>query len=224
MNNPLALKAVRLYLKAYSNGAIARELNVHATTVGNWLRTLEAPKRAIGGKATYVKPTVTPMMQEMLDKAAAEEAAAGAAEPQDQLADDLETNLDNMAHNAAAMARHEASLQEDKDMMELAESQSSSADKYQHYMAAAAIKLVRDSMRGIRGPKTVRELSELDQLIRRNLGLGAKGGSGGGGTMQIDLTILNNSKADAGKGSLKHMKEDQVVDAEILDKKDTDEN
>lgn len=223
MKNPMALKAVRLYLKGYSNGAIARELNVHATTVGNWLRALETPKRAIGGRATYVKPTITPMMQEMLDAAAAEEEAT--AEPAaDPLAAELETNLENMAHNAAVQARHDASLQEDKEMMEVAEAQSSAAEKYQSYIAAAGIKLVRDSMRGIRGPKTVRELSELDQLIRRNLGLNAKGGSGGSGTMQIDISILNNTKADSGKGSLAHMKEKPIIDAEVLEKKDDNKN
>ena len=97
-------------------------------------------------------------------------------------------------------------------MMEIAESQSSPAEKYQSYISAAGIKLLRDSIKNLRGPKTVRELSELDQLIRRNLGLNAKT-AGGSGRVQIDLTILNNTKADRGKGAV-NIKEGEIIDAE----------
>ncbi len=84
--------------------------------------------------------------------------------------------------------------------MEIAERQSNPADKYQHYAAATGIKLMRDSVKNLRPAKTVRELSELDQFIRRNLGLNAKNG---GSTMQIDISILNNTKADRGGGAVK---------------------
>ena len=90
-------------------------------------------------------------------------------------------------------------------MMDIAEAQSTPADKYQHYIAAAGIKILRDSIKNLKGPKTVRELSELDQLIRRNLGLNAKSG-GGQSKMHIDISILNNSKADRGDGSVTKMK------------------
>ena len=62
--------------------------------------------------------------------------------------------------------------------------------------------MLRDSIKNLRGPKTVKELSELDQLIRRNMGLNAKT-AGGGGKLQIDISILNNAKADRGKGAVK---------------------
>ena len=68
-------------------------------------------------------------------------------------------------------------------------------------------------MVSIKGPKTVREMSELDQLIRRNLGLNAKTG-GGGSRMQIDISILNNSKADKGDGSLDKMKGKTIIDVD----------
>ena len=97
-------------------------------------------------------------------------------------------------------------------MMEVAESQSSPAEKYQSYIAAAGIKLLRDSVKNLRGPKTVRELSELDQLIRRNLGLNAKN-AGGGGKVQIDISILHNAKADRGQGAVK-INEEDIIDAE----------
>ena len=72
---------------------------------------------------------------------------------------------------------------------------------------------MRDSIINIKGPKTVREMSELDQLIRRNLGLNAKTG-GGASRMQIDISILNNSKADKGGGSLDKMKGKTVIDVD----------
>jgi len=49
----------------------------------------------------------------------------------------------------------------------------------------------------VRGPRTIRELSELDQLIRRNLGLNPKGG-GNSSPLHIDISILNNTKASHG--------------------------
>ena len=66
----------------------------------------------------------------------------------------------------------------------------------------AAIRLARDSMKNISGPRNIRELSELDQLIRRNLGLNAKSSGGAANKMQIDISILNNKKADTGKGTI----------------------
>ncbi len=80
--------------------------------------------------------------------------------------------------SAIVEERFRASKQEDVTLNEIAEAQNSPADKYQHYIAAAGIKLLRDSMKTLRGPKTIREMSELDQLIRRNLGLNAKTGGG----------------------------------------------
>jgi len=62
----------------------------------------------------------------------------------------------------------------------------------------------------VRGPRTVRELSELDQLIRRNLGLNPKGGSSSGGGLSIDISILNNAKTANGGSSV-------VVEAEEVE-------
>ena len=123
-------------------------------------------------------------------------------EPQDKLGQDIEQNLENMTDEAVLRAKHDARLEEDETIMEIAESQSSPAEKYQHYIAAAGIKLLRDNMNNLKGPKTVRELSELDQLIRRNLGLNSKTGGGASSKMQIDISILNNKKADRGGGTI----------------------
>ena len=74
------------------------------------------------------------------------------------------------------------------------------------------MRLLRDSMSNLRPPKTIRELDQLDQIVRRNLGLNNKGG-GGTGKMQIDISILNNARADKGRGAIK-VNQDNIVDVE----------
>jgi len=107
-----------------------------------------------------------------------------------------------------------ARQQERNDIAAVSESHSSPADQYQAFIASSAIKLLRDDIEKIRGPRTVRELSELDQLIRRSLGLNPKGGSNAGGGLQIDISILNGTKAVRGA---------VVVDAQPYDEEDEDE-
>ena len=59
---------------------------------------------------------------------------------------------------------------------------------------------------------------QLDQMIRRNLGLNEKKG-GGVGKMQIDISILNNARADKGKGAIK-TNQDDIIDVEPEETKD----
>jgi hypothetical protein len=120
-------------------------------------------------------------------------------------------NLEESTTAVVADAKLAARDQEQQSLLEVAENQSSPADKYQAYVAASAIKMLRDNLANVRGPRTVRELSELDQLIRRNLGLNPKGGSGGSGSLTIDVSILNNSKATNGGST------SVVIDAEEAD-------
>jgi len=182
-NNPkddLKQRALEMHNKNYKMNVIARELGVHSGTVRRWFKAMGLPPRK-GGNVPH-KPVVSD------------------DPPDDQLAADIDDELNNMTNDAILCAQHDARKEEDQTMMEIAERQSTPADKYQHYIAAAGIKLLRDSVKNLRGPKTVRELSELDQLIRRNLGLNAKGG--GASSMQIDISILNNTKADRGGGAI----------------------
>ena len=116
-------------------------------------------------------------------------------------------HLEDTTGKAVADARLAARDEEQQSLLEVAENQSSPADKYQAYVAASAIKMLRDNLVNVRGPRTVRELSELDQLIRRNLGLNPKGGTGGSGSLTIDISILNNAKAA-------NRPTDVIVDAE----------
>tara|TARA_R100000664_G_scaffold34244_2_gene55670 strand:+ start:950 stop:1525 length:576 start_codon:yes stop_codon:yes gene_type:complete len=180
-------RAVELYYADWKTSAIAKELGVHAGTVRRWFKKRGIPARKNGLVATE-KPE-----------------RSG-----DELADGLKENLENMTDEAVMRAKHDARLAEDEAMLDIAESQSTPADKYQHYVAAASIKLLRDSIKNLKGPKNVRELSELDQLIRRNLGLNAKTAGGGSSQMRIDISILNNKKADRGNGA--------IIDVEANDK------
>ena len=123
----------------------------------------------------------------------------------------FQKNLEDSTNKVITDAKLAARDEEQKGLLEVAENQSSPADKYQAYVAASAIKMLRDNLANVRGPRTIRELSELDQLIRRNLGLNPKGSGGGSGSLTIDVSILNNSKAtNGGSTSI-------VVDAEEVD-------
>lgn len=186
-------RAVELYNLDWKTSSIAKELGVHAGTVRRWFKKRGIPARKNGL-----------VMTEKTDE------LDSPKESGDKLAENIEQNLENMTDEAVLRAKHDARLAEDQSMMEIADSQSSPADKYQHYIAAAGIKLLRDNMNNLKGPKTVRDLSELDQLIRRNLGLNAKTGGGASSKMQIDISILNNKKADRGQGT--------VIDIEPNDK------
>ena len=122
----------------------------------------------------------------------------------------FEKNLDEVTSSVVADSRLSARDEEQQTLLEIAENQASPSDKYQAYVAASAIKMLRDNLMNVRGPRTVRELSELDQLIRRNLGLNPKGGSNSGGGLSIDISILNNAKAANGGASV-------VVEAEEVE-------
>ncbi len=188
-----------MYDQNYKLVTIAKELDIHPSTLRRWLR-----KEGISPKH---------------DAHGSNPEREGAKEQSvDPLQDTLDENLESIADDAVHLAKHDARLAEDKSMMELAEAQSSPADKYQAYISAAGIKLLRDSMQNLRGPKSVRELSELDQLIRRNLGLNARTG-GGTGKVQIDISILNDAKADRGKGAVNI--NPKVIDAEPIEDEQT---
>lgn len=122
----------------------------------------------------------------------------------------FQKNLEEVTASVVEDSRLSARDEEQQTLMEVAENQASPSDKYQAYVAASAIKMLRDNMMNVRGPRTVRELSELDQLIRRNLGLNPKGGGSASGGLSIDISILNNAKAATGGASV-------VVEAEEIE-------
>lgn len=193
----LKQRALELYQQDYMVTSIARDLNVSTASIHKWIRAAGIRKK-VNGYVSVADPD---------------------AEPVDPLADTLEEDLKHKTGEAVRLAKHDAVIEEEKSILEIAESQSSPADKYQHYVAAAGIKLMRDSMKNLRGPRTVREFSELDQLIRRNLGLNSKNG-GGTSKMQIDISILNNTEADRGNGAVRIKKKDTIIDIPNEDNND----
>lgn len=200
-------EALRLSKEGYSNTTIGQHIGVHRNTIRRWLK-----KHGVEPKVNGDVVGGNPLNNLIHTNKVKEEhhKAKDESEDKDQLKEDIEEHFNDTISSAIVDGRFQASKQEDIDLNEIAEAQSSPADKYQHYVAAAGIKLLRDSMKSLRGPKTVREMSELDQLIRRNLGLNAKS-SGGNSKMQIDISILNNSKADKGGGAIKSKK---IIDGE----------
>ena len=192
-------RAVKLYNADWKTVAIAKELGVHSGTVRRWFKKMGLPPRKNNSGMSYEQPqpTVSPEAEVEFDA--------------DELAKDLEDNLDKRTREAILSAQHDARLEEDQAILEIAESQTTPAEKYQHYIAAAGIKLMRDNIKNLRGPRTVKDLDQLDQIIRRSLGLNAK--AGGNSKMQIDISILNNTKAYKGRGSVQ-----PVIDIEPNDK------
>jgi transposase-like protein len=191
--------ALEMYEQQYKLVTIAKELGINVSTLRRWLRDEGAkPKKDPHGSNPSLK-----------------EDEPEEEENKDPLQKALDDDLEGKTEEAIKVAKLDARLEEDKNLMEVAQSQSYPADKYQSYIAAASIKLLRDSIKSLRGPRTVKELSELDQLIRRNLGLNAKS-AGGSGKLQIDISILNNAKADRGNGAVKIEKvdEDKIIDVD----------
>ena len=197
-------EALRLNKEGYSNSAIGQHIGVHRNTIRKWLK-----KHGVAAKMNgdMVEGKV---LDNLIHNTDIKEEHQKPDADKDQLKEDVEEHFNETMSSAIVEERFRASQQEDVTLNEIAEAQNSPADKYQHYIAAAGIKLLRDSMKTLRGPKTIREMSELDQLIRRNLGLNAKTG-GGTSKMQIDISILNNSKADKGRGAIRQKK---TIDAE----------
>jgi|TARA_R110000822_G_scaffold49021_2_gene128739 IS30 family transposase len=193
-------EALRLNKEGYSNSAIGQHIGVHRNTIRKWLKKHGVDPK-MNGDVVEGK-VLNNLIHNTKIKAEHKEVDSD----KDQLKEDIEEHFNETVSSAIVEERFRASKAEDVTLNEIAEAQNSPADKYQHYIAAAGIKLLRDSMKGIRAPRTIREMSELDQLIRRNLGLNANTGGGNGGKMQIDISILNNSKADKGGGAIRPKK------------------
>lgn len=126
--------------------------------------------------------------------------------------DAFRAKLSNEAKAAVEVARGIAQELESKEITDMAEKQCSPQEQYQAYVAAQGIRILRDSMANIRPPRTVKELGELDAIIRRSMGLSNNNNGGGGsGSLTIDVNILNNVKATKGGAN------SVVYDAETTD-------
>ena len=185
-------RALELYKKDYTLVSISKELDIHTSTLRRWLR--ESGVKAKGSSQDNPK-----------DKTESVEAES-----------DLDPRKQELSKEERKLDEHNARLTEEYLLKQVAEGQASPAEIYQAYMAATALQLIRDGKKNFKAPRTPRELDTLDQIARRNLGLNAKSG-GGSGKVQIDISILNNTKADRGKGAIEKT-DTKIIDADTLDK------
>lgn len=220
-NALLRSRAHNLHLKGVKRVRIAEQIGVSPTTVTRWLREsgVEPLKVGLALRNKGDAPIFTDI--ELTDDMDPEVRVDEDDEDGEPEGDEFEEALSNSASNAltAIRERSDARADEVDGILAVAENQASPADKYQAFVAANAIRMFRDNMANIRGPRTVKEMSELDQMIRRNLGLNPKGGSSSG-SVQIDISILNNTKADIGGSAIPR----RVVDADILDQSSDDDD
>lgn len=79
------------------------------------------------------------------------------------------------------------------------EQQVSPADRYQQFVAGEGMRIMQEALPTLQKPRNVKELGELDQIIRRNLGLNAKSAGGAGGRLSIDISILSGKKPNPNK-------------------------
>lgn len=231
----LRSRAVLLLEQGVNRTRISEQLGVTPATVTRWLKESGiAPVQNAG------RPRKLAEKFEVRDIPVDHYAAYGGPVEHNEFAEQFEnvanTLLDEDAALVAAerarkapvegeeeepyISQLEARDQEEHDIALVAENQAAPADKYQAFVAATALRIFRDSIPHIRGPRTVKEMSELDQMIRRNLGLNPRGGTAGGGSVRIDISILNNTKADLGGSAIAQ----RVVDAEVVgDEEDGDD-
>ena len=188
-------RAVQLYNEGYKLVSISRELNLHVTTVRRWLRSAGIKPKS----SRYDK-------NKKVDESGALQKALG-----EKLEKDLPDQNEAEMKLAESIETHDARLKETKDIEELAEAQASPADQYQAYMAASAIRLMRDNIKNLRGPRTIKDMDILDNIIRRSLNIDKKNNTAG--SMHIDISILNGPKNNKTNNK-------KVIDVEALEKDD----
>ena len=190
-----------LYNKGYSCRVIGDELGVSPRSVSKWLKEEGLPIRRAGGNVENRRKkqpsedqkikNVDPMGAALRDGLAD---ALDAAEA--QTAEGRDKNLLN--HYEGAVDFYEAREKEAGQIFEVASKQNTPQEKYQMYVAQMGLRLLRDSFPEIKPPRTVKELKELDEIIRRSMGLGGRGQGSAGTGLAIDINILNNPKASRG--------------------------
>lgn len=172
----------RAYQKqGLSRAEISRRLGVARATVTKWIKP---DPRTAKQKAV----TVEQKAGRAARIAAKKDAVA------DQRAEEALAKLDEVAEEPIN-ALDRTVIEEEANMKAIADAQVTVADQYQHYLAAAGIRLMRDAMPNMAAPRTVKDLSVLDQIIRRSLGLNTQGG-GGNSSTRIDISILNSKDED----------------------------
>jgi hypothetical protein len=195
----LKQRAIDLYNKDVPQPKILQELQISESTLRRWLRGVGVPPK-VNRHAPNIK--------------------VGEPLP-DPVGDALAINLTGTLSDSIKLDKAKNREIEDIAILEHAAAQTSPAEKYQSYIAAGAVKLMRDSLKLVKPAKTIRELDQLDQIIRRSFGLDARSG-GGRGKISIDVAILTNSKAALNDGAVKMDKvKTHVFDIKAAKRKST---
>jgi hypothetical protein len=175
----LRQRAIDLHNQDIPQPRIMQELQISKSTLRRWLRELGIPPK----ESRY--HTNTKLGEPKVD-------------PVEEV---LATNLTGVLSDSIRLEKTNERQAEDLAILEHAAAQTSPAEKYQSYIAAGAVKLMRDSLKLVKPAKNIRELDQLDQIIRRSFGLDARSG-GGRGKISIDVSILTNSKAALNGGAV----------------------
>ena len=171
-------KAYELYVnEGRIKADIVVELGISRPTLNLWLREMGAEEKRQQIVVPQEQKAIGANIDKFLDAA---------------LSDQLPPIKETPANKPRPEDVYDARVQERADIAQSAESNMTPGERYAAYVAAQGIRIIRDAIPGIRTPTTVKELEILDGIVRRNLGLDKKGG---GGTLKIDVNILNNSKA-----------------------------
>lgn len=213
----LRSRALLLLQQGVARARIAEQLGVVPATVTRWLK--ESGIAPVNEQRRQAAMAKMPATLEIKDIPIDHYERHTEAPEVNEFADHLGAITDTLPPDGD-LTQLEARDEEEHAIAEVAENQAAPADKYQAFVAATALRIFRDSIPHIRGPRTIKEMSELDQMIRRNLGLNPRGGGANGGSVRIDISILNNTKADLGGSAIAQ----RVVDAEVVNNSDSDDD
>ena len=141
-------EALRLNKEGYSNAAIGQHIGVHRNTIRKWLKKHGVAAKIngdiVGGR----------VLDNLIHNTKVKDEHHKPDADKDQLKEDVEEHFNDTVSSAIVEERFRASKEEDVTLNEIAEAQNSPADKYQHYIAAAGIKLLRDSMKTLATPRS----------------------------------------------------------------------
>jgi transposase-like protein len=170
------MKALRLHNEGWKHASIAREIGISTTTLRRWFRKAGVKPKRVGGAHDPNEP-VGPKVK-------------------DPVGDAIQRDLLNAATEAGALARGEAIEAENAQIDAASGKALTPADQYQSYIATKGIQKIRDGIGNIPPPRTIKELETLDGIVRRSLGLDNKNSGGSGGSLRVDINILNNTVPD----------------------------
>lgn len=192
----LRARALALFEECGNKTQVAEEFGVNRETVTKWVKEagLEVKK---GSLAPPPPPNPEDFMDDDGEIIPTDEGETMGEEEQAQFNADREMISKLSEQEKTDIIRIGMLLARDREMEIIeaaADGEQTPAQRYQTYAANFGMRMLRDNKSKIRGPRTVKELAELDAFIRRNLGLDAKGGGrggGGGGALHVDVKILN---------------------------------